>query len=320
MNKKFYFILILIQILAIVSLGFIIYKRKQILGITSINPVNKDSIIYTSKTLKYFYEPKPNTIEELNPWVPYMATYTINSDGLNERRNYNIEKPEGIYRILTLGDSFTYGLYVDTPYNWTEQLEDKLNAECNQPYEVINLGVAGYDIQYSVERFKLRGIKYNPDLIIWFLKNDDTIQINEYIRGSEEYYRKKMMASGEMDRAVARGNFYPSWNMALKEYKEKYDPKDIEKAQMQYFEDFKSIYEGKLIISTFSNEPKSVTTFLNKAFTFDNKKTFLQYLTSMHINPSYYFPNDGHPTVKGHSVITTDIFNYLKVNNLTSCP
>ena len=113
------------------------------------------------------------------------AVYNINSDTFNERFDYEINKDDKTFRIITLGDSFTFGYIVDTKNNWTELLEDKLNQlHCANfdKIEVINLGVVGYDIQYSVERFKLRGKKYNPDLVLWLLKGDDFQEIKEIVQ------------------------------------------------------------------------------------------------------------------------------------------
>ncbi len=148
--------------------------------------------------LKYYYEPYANSRPKFSSnFAKENATYTINEDALNERKNYNLLKPQKTFRIITLGDSFTFGLYVDTKDNWTELLEDMLNKrmKCGNidKFEVINLGIWGYDIQYSVERYKLRGKKYNPDLIIWLIV--DLLRMNEELRGKmfalKEQYDKQ---------------------------------------------------------------------------------------------------------------------------------
>ena len=75
---------------------------------------------------------------------------------------------------MTLGDSFTFGVYVNTEDNWTELLEDKLNSIKNicpntDHFEVINLGVGGYDIEYAAKRYINRGKVYNPNIILLLL-------------------------------------------------------------------------------------------------------------------------------------------------------
>src|SRR3990170_4440073 len=45
--------------------------------------------------------------------------------------------------------------------------------------EVINFGVPMYDIEYTIERFLNRGMKYNPNLVIWFVNGWNFNEINE---------------------------------------------------------------------------------------------------------------------------------------------
>ena len=98
-------------------------------------------------------------------------------------------------------------MFVNTKDNWSKKLEDILNknlSKCNKinKFEVINLGEYGYDIQYSVERYKIRRQKYKPHLILWFLKNDDFEEINEIMRENEEKYKVKIEKNGEYERLI----------------------------------------------------------------------------------------------------------------------
>jgi hypothetical protein len=85
-------------------------------------PINTDFKHYAA--LKQSISP-----DEERFWDHTRAYYTFNQDGLNERYDYNTTKPDGIFRIITLGDSFTFGHFVDTKDNWTERLEDLLNED-----------------------------------------------------------------------------------------------------------------------------------------------------------------------------------------------
>ena len=98
--------------------------------------INKESLVFLpGDKFEHYYELKPDREYEDKPdWLPYTATYHYNTDGLNERENYAVEKPADTYRIITLGDSFTYGHFVNTTDNWTEQLEILANKKrklCN---------------------------------------------------------------------------------------------------------------------------------------------------------------------------------------------
>ena len=142
MKLKVFILAICIQCVVIVFLCFHIKSKKNnTLGV-SVNPINSNAIQkVSSNDLRYFYEPKANTVEEVHKdWLLNTPKYTINNDTLNERFNYDVQKKQGTFRIITLGDSFTFGENVDTKDNYTEQLEDLLNSKCSlNKFEVINL-------------------------------------------------------------------------------------------------------------------------------------------------------------------------------------
>ena len=107
-------------------------KRQQVLGVLNINPIPKDTLVFPEDTeFKYYFEPKPNeALEEKRYWPPYKkVVYTINSDGLNERYEYSPVKTKDTFRIITIGDSHTFGHYVNIENNFPEQLENLLNKK-----------------------------------------------------------------------------------------------------------------------------------------------------------------------------------------------
>lgn len=171
-NHAVIFILISVELVVLFFIGYG-YLRRYF----SLNPL--DSRVTKerpTKTYKYFYENEKNVVRtEKADWMDRAVKYHHNRDGLNSMRDYPLEKEKGIFRIAAIGDSFTYGMYVNTKDNWATSLERKLNLqECGKrTFEVINLGVPGYDVDYTIERNKLRGEQYGPDLFIWFIKSDD---------------------------------------------------------------------------------------------------------------------------------------------------
>ncbi len=117
--------------------------------------IQTDQLIFSavSGNLKYFYEPKPDNSEIWKPdWLGKEIKNQINSDTLNDREyGAEFKKSDGTYRIITLGDSFTYGLYVDTYDSYPKVLESILNSRLSckniSKFEVVNLGVYAYDIR-----------------------------------------------------------------------------------------------------------------------------------------------------------------------------
>ena len=91
----------------------------------------------------------------------------INSLGFRDEE-FAVEKQPGELRIMTLGDSFTYGLGVQLPDCWVQVLERELRKTHQGPVEVINGGFAcacyspdGYDRWMASD-----GIRFAPDLVI----------------------------------------------------------------------------------------------------------------------------------------------------------
>lgn len=135
--------------------------------------------------LNFFFEPKPGIqtmrLDWLGKGFEYAVKHHINNDTLNQIDEVEEKKPENVIRIVTLGASYTFGANVNTQDTYPSQLQSILNRECSgvPRYEVINLGVFGYDLQYSVERFRVRGVKYDPDIVLWYLTPDNFDLIKE---------------------------------------------------------------------------------------------------------------------------------------------
>lgn len=88
----------------------------------------------------------------------------INADGLRDRE-YATEK-HGLYRIVVLGDSLTFGWGVEKPETFEEILERELGRI--RPTEVLNFGTGNYNTDQQVRLFLERGVKYDPDRVLLF--------------------------------------------------------------------------------------------------------------------------------------------------------
>ncbi len=108
-------------------------------------------------------------IEGLGPYK-----VKINSDGFRDREFSKI-KPENVFRIVFLGDSFTFGWGVELNDSLPKQLEYLLNKRDDGViYEVLNFGVPGMNTEQEINYFEKKVINYNPDLILLgFVENDD---------------------------------------------------------------------------------------------------------------------------------------------------
>jgi lysophospholipase L1-like esterase len=99
----------------------------------------------------------------------------INSQGLRDDE-YSLQKPSGVYRIMMLGDSTTFGWGVRHEETAAKFLERKLNVHVPAGYdkvEVLDTGVGNYDTVQEVTYYETLGRAFHPDLVILvFFIND----------------------------------------------------------------------------------------------------------------------------------------------------
>jgi len=98
--------------------------------------------------------------------------YKINSKGLRDVEHDYIKDP-GVFRIMAVGDSYTFGWEENLGDTYPKLLEAKLNKKYDRTCEVINAGVYGYNTEQEYEFLNREGLKYSPDLVIvGFVDND----------------------------------------------------------------------------------------------------------------------------------------------------
>ena len=107
------------------------------------------------------HEHTPNT-EGFYMGVPV----TINSMGLRNDE-ISLAKPDGVVRILMLGDSVTFGWGVLQNDTVAAKLQELLNATPGATsIEVINSGVGNYNTVQEITYFLSRGIELDPDIVV----------------------------------------------------------------------------------------------------------------------------------------------------------
>jgi len=121
---------------------------------------------------------KPNTNDMHHGlFNEFSVNVSINSQGL---RNAELQpKQEDTYRILVIGDSFTFGYGVENNETYPYLLQQKLDEASNKKIEVINAGYAsGYGTETFYAYLKKEGLKLEPDMIlIGFLPGNDFTDI-----------------------------------------------------------------------------------------------------------------------------------------------
>jgi len=328
---------VMVEVVAIVFLGLDIYK-KHTLPAASIIPLSKENLLF-SKDGEFpdFYEPIDNDkYRYVPPWLPYEPNITVNLDTLNERFDYTIDKPDNTFRIITLGDSFTFGLNVHTKDNYPEKLEDLLNTRlrcaAHKKFEVINLGVSGYDIQYSVERFRRRGQKYNPDLVLWLLTPGDFHEITAFVRKRMKEYKIQMVEKDELDAQAKFERPSKAFSKAKAEKTSEAFSKAKEDIINEFGKENLSQFQGRALykIDDYYKKQLVIFSLLSRSVIFEEHRLIIQDFVRARNNTSFYesavdligdgrvLP-DGHLSITGYALIAEDLFDYLTTNKLIPC-
>jgi lysophospholipase L1-like esterase len=98
-------------------------------------------------------------------------------------------KPAGAFRVLTLGDSRTWGDKIPRTQNvWPFVLERLLQRQ-DRPLQVVNLAVCGFTTVNEAEMLEREGWSYKPDLIILQFYINDTLPSGpNFSRKGEEWH------------------------------------------------------------------------------------------------------------------------------------
>jgi hypothetical protein len=118
------------------------------------------------------YEGDPDVEHLLKPNVRSIMGFDTNRFGMRDYDRYTQAKPDGVYRILALGDSFTFGMTgVDDV--WPNALEKMFEGSVPK-VEVLNSGVSGYGQDNEYFYLKKFGLAFEPDMAIvgFFVGND----------------------------------------------------------------------------------------------------------------------------------------------------
>jgi len=325
MKKTFFSVLIVAElIIIIVILAYIIRTR----GIeTVITPFSQEDIISASSSLMYYYDLATEQKTSVPEWLPYKPEYVRNNDQLNDRFDYTVDKPADTYRIITLGDSWGFGMHVSTKDNYSERVEDSLNENlasgklaCDgiTKFEVLNLGVGGYDIEYMVERLRLRGMKYEPDLVLPIIKPDDFLLVNEVFQSKlRPLYEAYGDLSAKTVDGVPRNPRQELSEQVEREIMETFTPQELDAHAKKALATLFGFYRGSVLFFVYGRLSASQQGILQE-FAESHESTFV-FDTIATLAPEEKVPYDEHPGVSGHDRFARELYRYMIEEKVIPC-
>jgi lysophospholipase L1-like esterase len=142
-------------------------------------------IVQPSDDLRVVYELQPNLDVEFGH-----RRLKTNADGMRESRDYPVARSANSVRIVGIGDSGMFGWDLEPDEDYMSVMENNLNARQDGTlYEVLNLGVPGYNTQLEVEMLRCKGLKFKPDIVVvGWCENDFSLP---YFFLEKENYRRR---------------------------------------------------------------------------------------------------------------------------------
>jgi Flp pilus assembly protein TadD/lysophospholipase L1-like esterase len=154
-------------LLALLAAEFVVRVLGRAPGIKPIQLSSYDCIYKRSTNPILGFELKANCRCD-DP--DFIQTYErTNSHGQRDRKRI-LQKPDGVRRILLLGDSVVEGYGLRESETISRQLEDLYPDGAT---EVLNFGVSAYCTRAEIELLEVKGLRFDPDVVILvFVEND----------------------------------------------------------------------------------------------------------------------------------------------------
>jgi lysophospholipase L1-like esterase len=176
-------------VVSLVSLVFFLAVLETVLRLAGVDTFFQNRFFVLNRALDYpeVFEKDKDLFWRLRPDQTVTSrffegkTYRINSFGL---RGDEIKPKSAKLRIITLGNSCTFGWGVDYESTYAERLATLLS----EGYEVINAGVPGYSSLQGRRFFEQELLELNPDIItILFAWNDHWAAANGIADNKQEF-------------------------------------------------------------------------------------------------------------------------------------
>jgi len=171
-NFKFAFIALLIGISASLLIAEIVIR------VDNARHNKRRSIWIPDAYLGHRHTKNNRFVYKLDESPPQYIPHSTNRFGLIGK-NFELPKPDNVFRILILGDSFTEAMQVSDDRNFCALLEKRLNEKKifgEKRVEVLNGGMSGFSPISEYLSYKRSLKTYQADLVLLQLFANDTFE------------------------------------------------------------------------------------------------------------------------------------------------
>lgn len=128
--------------------------------------------------------PDPELVWEYRPGAKYQDV-EINRYGFRDV-DHDLKKPQGIYRVVFLGDSVTFGQKVAFQDIFTTRYQ---NIMKDKNVEVLNIAVDGYDTRQIARMLETKALQFKPNKVIYVMCLND-FDFDDTSSRKRDYFKK----------------------------------------------------------------------------------------------------------------------------------
>ncbi len=122
-----------------------------------------------------YFKFRPSKTHLMSP--PELIPTRINNHGFRGK-DFEARKAPATLRIITVGESSTFGFHSSDPMTYPNQLEVRLNAggPCAGRVEVVNAGMPWATSDNLLAMVKGELLDYAPDILTWYAGHNDAVR------------------------------------------------------------------------------------------------------------------------------------------------
>lgn len=221
-----------------------------------------------------------------------------------------LNNPDGVFRIITAGDSCCYGVMVDNEKTFSSVLEKTIGEKIrNKKVEVLNSGVPGYNLRQVLLLIENKLVHFQPDIIILYGPSELShrsgdpeaafaiTKIQNILFHSKAFLLLSNIIRSKLETSEME---LPANYMKITAVNKMLENHDIRFLLVESAAWIKS--ENKLISSI---GDQKIETDIPVVMTYDA-------LIRSGKNPEELFLDNVHPSQQGHAIIAQQIYNKLE--------